>query len=155
MLQTNSKINDETAEAKKKKYIKWGIIGGIGLIVIILAIVLPLTLGGHKNPPGPPHPPLPGGVSNPYVSLPGSLKSSGSGNMIQGQLQVQGVNITSQQFINHAMENIVPRTFLEIVDDTPLTANVSSKGVDWRSKNFFGTNNKIIQNLTYLMDMAD
>ena len=75
--------------------------------------------------------------------------------MIQGQLQVQGVNITSQQFINHAMDNIVPRTFLEIVDDTPLTANVTSKGVDWRSKNFFGTNNKIIQNLTYLMDMAD
>jgi hypothetical protein len=82
LLQTDSKIVTQTAEEKKKKYVKWGIIGGIALIVIILAIVLPIVLGGKKIPPTPPHPPLPGGLSNPYVSVPGSLKSSGSGNMI-------------------------------------------------------------------------
>jgi hypothetical protein len=51
------------ADAKRKKYIKWGIIGAIILIVVILAIVLPITLT-HKdndNPtPPPPTPPTPG-----------------------------------------------------------------------------------------------
>ena len=56
--------------------------------------------------------------------------------MIQGQLKVQGVNINSQQFIDHAFENIVPKSFLELVDDqdttTTAAANVTQKGVDWR-----------------------
>lgn len=52
----------DDAQAKRKKYIKWGIIGGIALIVVILAIVLPLTLMHHDdNPISPvdPHGPLP------------------------------------------------------------------------------------------------
>ena len=61
---------DDQDEAKKRKkkymYIGFGILGGIA---IILAIVLPLTLGGHKDPPRPdpigPNP-LPPGVMNPY-----------------------------------------------------------------------------------------
>lgn len=57
---TNPGIDSEE-DAKKKKYIKWGIIGAIILIAVVLAIVLPLTLiksddgGGGGNPPVPPH----------------------------------------------------------------------------------------------------
>ena len=40
-------MSDET----RRKYIKYGIFGGIGLIILILAIVLPLTLGGKKKDP--------------------------------------------------------------------------------------------------------
>jgi len=52
-------------EAKRRKFIKWAVIGGIGLTIITLAIVLPivLTKGGGKdpdNPPPPPPPPPPG-----------------------------------------------------------------------------------------------
>ena len=70
---------DEKA-LKRKKIIKWSIIGGIGAIVLTLAIVLPIVLIKPDKPPTPPpHPPLPGGASNPYVSLPNSLVSDASG----------------------------------------------------------------------------
>lgn len=45
-------------EARRKKYIKWGIIGSIVLIIVVLAIVLPLVLI-KKNPDVPPGPPGP------------------------------------------------------------------------------------------------
>jgi hypothetical protein len=53
---------------KKKKYIKWGIIGTLILIALTLAIVLPLTLGGGSSPkpgpdPNPPAPPIEEGVN--------------------------------------------------------------------------------------------
>lgn len=44
-------------DEKKKKYIKWGIIGGLILIALTLAIVLPLTLGGGRGPEPTPTPP--------------------------------------------------------------------------------------------------
>ncbi len=127
------------------------------MIVIILAIVLPLTLGGggnNPNPPIPPNPPLPGGESNPYLSVPGSMQSSASGSMIMGQLSA---NISKIFDLNqHALENIVPKGFLELIEkDTVDAANVTQKGVDWRNKDFFGTNNKIINNLNYVIDSPD
>jgi hypothetical protein len=54
-------MDDET----RRKYIKYGIFGGIGLVLLVLAIVLPLTLGGRK--PGP-TPVVPVG-QNPYIVL--------------------------------------------------------------------------------------
>jgi hypothetical protein len=53
---------------KKKKYIKWGIIGTLILIALTLAIVLPLTLGKGKGPeptppPIPPVPPIDQGIN--------------------------------------------------------------------------------------------
>jgi hypothetical protein len=53
------------------------------------------------------------------------------------------------------MENIVPKRFLELVDEKDAGSAATEKGVDWRSKNFFGTNNKIIHNLSYLVDIPD
>lgn len=125
------------------------------MIVIILAIVLPLTLGGggdNPNPPQPPNPPLPGGESNPYLSVPGSMMSSASGGMIMGQLSANISKIFD--FNQYALENIVPKGFLELMEkDTAV--NVSQKGVDWRNKDFFGTNNKITNNLNYVIDSPD
>lgn len=46
-------------DEKKKKYIKWGIIGGLIFIAVVLAIVLPITLGGGRGPEPPPTPPPP------------------------------------------------------------------------------------------------
>lgn len=52
---------------KKKKYIKWGIIGTLILIALTLAIVLPLTLGKggdpKPTPPSPPGPPFDQGIN--------------------------------------------------------------------------------------------
>jgi hypothetical protein len=62
--QGNDHKQSMTQEEKRRKLIKWGIIGGIVLIVVILAIVLPLTLikPTPPTPPTPPGPlPLPGG----------------------------------------------------------------------------------------------
>ena len=63
-------LND--SEIRRKKTIKYSIIGGIVLIVVVLAIVLPIVLRNKKNddnPPGPtpapPTPPIPSG-DNPY-----------------------------------------------------------------------------------------
>jgi hypothetical protein len=82
-----SGANALTADAKKKKYIKWGIIGAIILIVVVLAIVLPITLTKKNNdnpitpptPPAPPGPPIPDGDWNPYATDGGSLVTSAYG----------------------------------------------------------------------------
>jgi hypothetical protein len=50
----------EEKAAKRKKIIKWSIIGGLSAIVLTLAIVLPIVLIKPDKPTPPPHPPLPG-----------------------------------------------------------------------------------------------
>lgn len=88
----------EEAAIKKRKYIKYGIIGGIGLIVLVLAIVLPLVLI-HHDTPVPPNPPLPGGASNPYLNVPNSIMSTTAGTRVTGKLKISGVNTTSGTFL--------------------------------------------------------
>ena len=68
--QTADDLNDSTV--RRKKTIKYSIIGGIVLIVVVLAIVLPIVLLNKKNDdnpvpptPDPPKPPIPSG-DNPY-----------------------------------------------------------------------------------------
>lgn len=92
MINTRENISgtQDPRQQKRKKYIKWGIIGGIILIAVILAIVLPLTLkssGGGGGGNGPvPQPPIdkqnpynadPGKVVNSQVSITGILGTSG------------------------------------------------------------------------------
>jgi hypothetical protein len=78
-------------EEKRRKMIKWGIIGAVGLIIVILAIVLPLTLGGGGDNPGPKPPPspvgptpLPSGLMNPYSTDNKATYSSPSGTLLYG-----------------------------------------------------------------------
>lgn len=68
VLQNESVDGDQAAnDEKRRKYIKYAIFGGIGLIILILAIVLPLTLGGNK--PSPPTPPGPKPIVPPGSNL--------------------------------------------------------------------------------------
>lgn len=74
--------------------------------------------------------------------------------MVSGLLTAKIFEI--ETFNKHAVENIVPKSFLELIEkDTVTAANVTQKGVDWREKNFFGTNNQITNNVNYLIDMPD
>ena len=82
---------DNGKEERRKKYIKWGIIGAICLIVLTLAIVLPLTLGHHDDPVDPVVPIVPENV-NPYISIPGTRRMSGAGVNVTGYLLVNVSN---------------------------------------------------------------
>lgn len=74
--------------------------------------------------------------------------------MVSGLLTAKISEI--ETFNKHAVENIVPKSFLELIEkDTVAAANVTQKGVDWREKNFFGSNNQITNNVNYLIDMPD
>ncbi len=82
---TNNQTDDLEGQIRerKKKYIKWGIIGAFVLVALILIIVLPIVLTKDKKPgpdptdgptpsptptptPGPTDAPLPYGI-NPYT----------------------------------------------------------------------------------------
>jgi hypothetical protein len=89
---------------QKKKYLKWGLIGGAVLIVVILAIVLPLTVGGGGKPPTPPTPPAPPpfpkrpeAVNYYFSSDKQPLMSSAYG--IAGQLQFTEPNKTTHSLL--------------------------------------------------------
>lgn len=91
MINTRENISgtQDPRSQKKKKYIKWGIIGGIILIAVILAIVLPLTLkssggGGDNNGPVP-QPPL--DKENPYSADPNKV--------VDNQVSITGILQTS------------------------------------------------------------
>jgi hypothetical protein len=90
-----------------KTIIKWAIIGGIILLTLVLAIVLPLTLGRHKDGPVTP-------ISenvNPYISTPGSRVVSGSGVNVTGYLLV---NIDDNNIVDlhQRLSKAVPQEFL-------------------------------------------
>lgn len=84
---------DNGKEERRKKYIKWGIICAISLCVLTLAIVLPIVLSRHDNPPTPPIPiPIIPENVNPYIPIPGSRKMSGAGVNVTGYLLVNVSN---------------------------------------------------------------
>jgi hypothetical protein len=66
-----SAAESAVAAAKKKKMIKWGLIGGAITVVVVLAIVLPIVLSNKSATPDPVDPVNP----NPYVYNP--YKTSG------------------------------------------------------------------------------
>lgn len=141
-----AQLNQEDADAKRKKYIKWGIIGAVILIVVTLAIVLPLTLGGGGGDnPVDPHPPLPAGLMNPYNAVPGSAKYAGSGNQFSGSLQSIDVDKLTQA----AAHDVIPKEFLQYLKEQDTQKQI---GVDWRNLNFFAANNMLQQKLDFLFD---
>jgi hypothetical protein len=135
-----------TPEDKKKKMIKWGIIYGLGFICLVLAIVLPLTLGGGDGPrPDPIGPtPLPKGLMNPYETVVGSESSSPAGYSQTGLLLF---HLNETKLWHRHAEKLLPREFLGLSEEG--AAETSQIGVDWRNKNFFGLNNDFKRNLTY------
>ncbi len=115
LLGSEDKLN---ADEKKRKLIKWGVIGGVTLIIVIIAIVLPLTLGGDKPSPPPPSPigptPLPGGLMNPYSTVGSETKASASGTDLSGELIL---NLNTEEQIEKWTQSalrLVPRSFLNL-----------------------------------------
>lgn len=50
----------------------------------------------------------------------------------------------------------VPKQFLQQLEDTNEQATSTKKiGIDWRNVNFFDTNNEIISQLTYELDVIE
>lgn len=80
--------SERLADEKKRNMLKWGLIGGLMLIIVILAIVLPLIF--KKNlPPDPIGPaPLPGGLMNPYQTVGGKTTGTPSGTELSGYLSL-------------------------------------------------------------------
>jgi len=133
-------------EARRKKLIKYGIIGGIVLIIVVLAIVLPLVLikKNPDTPPGPPGPqPLGPGQMNPYNAVPGSQTFGKSGESASGQLKLGDIKAP--------LQSSIPRSFLQHLDALAETKKI---GVDWRKSNFFGKNNNISKTLNWQVDVV-
>lgn len=68
-----STLQNELSNEKRRNMIKWGLIGGAVLIVVVLAIVLPIALSGkkHDDPVDPDiHPPVLPNSTNEYFSDP-------------------------------------------------------------------------------------
>lgn len=114
------------------------------MIVIVLAIVLPLTLIKHNDDNGGGHGPLPPGNMNPYNSDAASIASAGSGASISGRLVAGKLDA---ERASHA----VPKTFLQ---QLRLKDTNKKIGVDWRNVNFFGPNNMLINQLYYTVDVV-
>ena len=122
-------MDDET----RRKYIKYGIFGGIGLVLLVLAIVLPLTLGGGKpkpNPPGP-TPVVPVG-QNPYIIL--VDKSHNTAWSRSGYLQYKdGTNKTSENLVTDDTKSLLLRES---------SVNAAKQiGVNWTASLMTGPNN--------------
>lgn len=117
---------------KKKKIIKWSIIGGVALILLILAIVLPIVLSNHDKPV-PPGPVLP--YYNPYVINKEDVKVSPS--RITGIIRApSGYN--AEQHIN-SFNSLLSN----LEDDHPLQQlkkGVNSRGIPVGKNNMFTRN---------------
>lgn len=136
-------------EAARRKKVKWMIIGGILFVVVVLAIVLPLTLIKHGGG-GDDHGPLAPGQMNPYDAISNTLVYDGSGTRFSGMLLV---DLNQKRMIEengHAM-NAVPQQFRHFLKEQDANKKV---GVDWRNVNFFGPNNQLKANLSFVIDVV-
>ncbi len=133
---------------KKKKYIKWGIIGTLILIALTLAIVLPLTLGkGGNNPdpnPKPPAPPIQEGVN--YYHYTDVLVDRGS---VEGFLTFNDTDNSTQKISEYVL-NLYQKN-IEAVDPK-ITGEI---GVNWKNSIRFSPNNQLVKNLFFQFNMVD
>lgn len=112
-------------DQSKKKKIKYGIIGALILIAIILAIVLPLTLkksGGGNGPP----PPIPPGF-NPYTAK--TVQDQGS----NVSLVLDAADGYNPELHMQALHSIIPK----LKDGSP-KLGVDSKAIPRGVNNNFG-----------------
>jgi hypothetical protein len=97
-------------DAAKRKKIKWAIIGSILFVVVVLAIVLPLTLIKHGGGDDNGHGPLPPGQMNPYGGIANTAQFDGSGTRFSGYLLADLSKKDQIENQGHAM-NAVPQQF--------------------------------------------
>ena len=116
-------------QLKKKKRIKYGIIGLLILIVIILAIVLPLTLKKGDSPYNPP-------ITYPHYN-PYSTKSS-----VFLQSNMSGV-IQAPDTYDHDLHIQALNRVIPVLKDGTKKLGIDSKGIPK------GDNNLFIKNLNF------
>jgi hypothetical protein len=140
-------------DEKRRKYIKWGIIGGVVTVCVVLAIVLPLTLGGGGKPPGP-TPPAPKPVvaagQNPYYVVISSEKNTGYSR--HGKL-VFDVNRTN--LVGDDISELVSEDTKRILLGHENVGAVSKIAVNWTQSLSIGPNNQIKKSLKYDFDMVN
>jgi hypothetical protein len=132
---------------RKKKIIKWGLIGGAITIVVVLAIVLPIVLsnkGGNPEPPGPPGPdrPFPPAY-NPYESW---------GPITDSEDQVSGFIYANRSYD----ANLHMSALASLVEGMKLEdSNLDPKRFITRPKEIpEGPNNQFIKNISYNFALA-
>lgn len=138
MIDESEEFRDLNSDLKRRKYIKYGLIGGIVLIVVILAIVLPIALSGGGNEPFvPPKPPLLPDATNDYFVDSASVSNSSFSE--SGQIIVKKpVAIRSTANSQENPEDFTPKI-----------------GLDWSETIKFGPNNQQPSVLNYTFDMVD
>ena len=137
--------NDET----RRKYIKYGIFGGIGLIILVLAIVLPLTLGGKKKPdPKPPAPVVPLG-QNPYFVVVDTEKNTAWSR--SGLLEF---DVNRKTLASPVESHLSEETKRILLGEASVAAG-KQIGVNWTTSLLTGPNNQIKKSLRYTFDMID
>ena len=140
--------NDET----RRKYIKYGIFGGIGLIILVLAIVLPLTLGGKKKPdpkpPTPPAPIVPQG-QNPYFVVVETEKNTAWSR--SGLLEF---DVNRKTLASPVESHLSEETKRILLGEASVAAG-KQIGVNWTASLLTGPNNQIKKSLRYTFDMID
>ena len=110
-------------EDKKKRIIKYTVIGAIATVVLVLAIVLPIVLTKKDNPPSPPHPPLPPvDHYNPYVVKKEDVKKESFG--LQGK-----INFNDQLSEAHHEEQLRRILSKQEGDEEPKKLGVETKQI--------------------------
>lgn len=129
------------ADAKKKKYIKWGLIGGAITIVVVLAIVLPIVLSNKSSNPEPePEPVPPGPNPIPYLYNPYNVNHSHS-----SEDRVVGVIYTPYEYNKTEHEEALKHLTAGLHEDKINT----SLFVTQPHRIPVGPNNKFIQNISF------
>jgi hypothetical protein len=133
---------------RKKKYIKWGVIGGVILIIVILAIVLPISLGGGGNKPEPtPGPPAPIDEGINFYMVQNETKTAYS---LSGILIFNDTIKDANKLVEEMVHDKISQ--LQSTADPQLTKRI---GVDWKDTIKFGKNNRLVNKLQYTFDMLD
>ena len=125
---------------RRKKTIKYSIIGGVVLVVVVLAIVLPIVLLNKKddnNPPdpNPPKPPIPSG-DNPYTV--------DTNTIVDDQISVKG-QLNFQTKLSSKMNLL---TSSAVTEDQPV-------GFNWTQNIQVNQYNQIASTLNFNIEMLD
>jgi|LauGreDrversion4_2_1035121.scaffolds.fasta_scaffold38232_1 hypothetical protein len=136
---------------KRRKYIKYGIFGGIGVIILVLAIVLPITLkrppGPSPDPPGPEPKPVVRSGQNPYYVMVNTEKNT-------AWSRTGMIFFDPNRTIN-SVENLIPEETKKIFLGDVAQQQVQQIGVNWTTSLLTGPNNGIKKTLRYNFDMID
>lgn len=137
----STELENDLKDNRKKNMLKYGLIGGGIVILVVLAIVLPLTLGGGGggDDPHPPHPPVP---------PPMAPNSTNDYSIDQTTLITSPFGFSGQI--------LQKKHQLKLREEPQPEGNFTPKiGLDWTNTIKFGSNNPMSDVLNFTFDMID